>query len=31
MLFLSKMNLKAFERFEFFNQMFEEQFVEKID
>ena len=31
MLFLSKINLKTFKRFEFFDQMFEEQFVKKID
>ena len=31
MLFLSKMNLKVFEKLEFFVQMFEKQFVKKID
>ena len=31
MLFLSKINLKIFKKFEFFNQIFEKQFVKKIN
>ena len=31
MLFLSKMSLKIFKKLEFFNQMFEKQFVKKIN